>query len=79
MAGSKLPAARAKEVVRALEKSGFTQWRQKGRHLTMYRAADQRVLTVPMHFAKTVPKGTLRTIIRSTGLGVEEFVGLLKV
>jgi predicted RNA binding protein YcfA (HicA-like mRNA interferase family) len=44
----------------------------------MYRAADQRVLTVPMHFAKTVPKGTLRTTIRSAGLGVEEFVRLLK-
>jgi predicted RNA binding protein YcfA (HicA-like mRNA interferase family) len=78
MAGSKLPAARAKEVVRALEKTGFAQWRQKGSHLTMYRAADQRILTVPMHFTKTVPKGTLRTIIRSAGLGVEEFVRLLK-
>jgi predicted RNA binding protein YcfA (HicA-like mRNA interferase family) len=78
MAGSKLPAVRAKEVVRALEKAGFTQWRQKGSHLTMYRAADQRVLTVPMHFAKTVPRGTLRTIIRSAGLGVEEFVRLHK-
>ena len=78
MAGSKLPAARAKEVVRALEKAGFTQWRQKGSHLTMYRAADQRVLTVPMHFSKTVPRGTLRTIIRSAGLSVEEFVRLLK-
>ena len=77
MAGSKLPAVRAKEVVRALEKAGFTQWRQKGSHLTMYRAADQRVLTVPMHFSKTVPR-TLRTIIRSAGLGVEEFVRLLK-
>jgi len=54
MAGSKLPAVRAKEVVRAMEKAGFTQWRQKGSHLTMYRAVDQRVLTVPVHFAKTV-------------------------
>jgi len=78
MAGSKLPAVRAKEVVRTLEKAGFTQWRQKGSHLTMYRAADRRVLTVPMHFSKTVPRGTLRTIIRNAGLGVEEFVRLLK-
>ncbi len=43
----------------------------------MYREADRRVLTVPMHFAKTVPKGTLRTIIRSAGMSVEEFIGLL--
>ena len=77
MAADRLPAARARDVVRALEKAGFEKWRQKGSHLTMYRPSDARALTVPMHFAKTVPKGTLRTIIRSAGLSVGEFVKLL--
>ena len=62
-----LPALRAREVVRILERAGFVKWRQKGSHLTMYRASDQRVLTVPIHFSKTVPKGTLRAIIRQAG------------
>jgi predicted RNA binding protein YcfA (HicA-like mRNA interferase family) len=53
------------------------KWRQKGSHLTLYRAVDRRVLTVPMHFAKDVPKGTLRTIIREAGVSVEEFVKFL--
>jgi predicted RNA binding protein YcfA (HicA-like mRNA interferase family) len=40
----------------------------------MYRAADRRVLTIPMHFAKDILEGTLRTIIHETGLSVQEFV-----
>ena len=43
-----------------LERAGFVKWGQKGSHLTLYRASDRRALTVPIHFAKTVPKGTLR-------------------
>jgi len=74
MSGSKLPAVRPKDVVRALERLGFETWRQKGSHLTLYRASDRRVLTIPMHFAKDIPKGTLRTIIREAGLSVKEFV-----
>jgi len=50
-----LPALRAREVVRALEKAGFPRWRQKGSHLTMFREADRRALTIPLHFSKTVP------------------------
>jgi predicted RNA binding protein YcfA (HicA-like mRNA interferase family) len=77
MSASKIPSVRPKEVVRALEQVGFETWRQKGSHLTLYRASDRRALTIPMHFAKDVPKGTLRTIIRDAGLSVKEFVKLL--
>ena len=78
MAGSRLPALRSKEVVRALEGAGFQTWRQKGSHLTMFRDKDRRALTIPIHFSKDVPKGTLRTIIRDAGLTVQEFVNLLR-
>lgn len=71
-----LPALRAKEVVRILEKAGFVPWRQKGSHLTMYREHDRRALTIPVHFSKTVPKGTLRAIIKQAGLSVEAFINL---
>jgi len=69
----KLPGLRAREVIKILEKAGFRTWRQKGSHLTMYRPGDRRALTIPMHFTKTVPKGTLRAIIKEAGLTVEEF------
>ena len=71
----KLPALRPQEVIRILQKAGFVRWRQKGSHFSMYREADSRSLTVPMHFSKTVPKGTLRAIIKQAGLSVEEFLG----
>ncbi len=71
-----LPALRAREVVRNLEKAGFVKWRQKGSHLTMYRASDHRTLTVPIHLSKALPKGTLRAIIKQAGLSVEEFINL---
>ena len=71
-----LPALRAKEITRLLEKAGFVLWRQKGSHLTMFRERDQRVLTVPMHSSKTLPKGTLHTIIKQAGLSIEEFLSL---
>jgi len=69
----KLPALRAKEVIRILEKAGFEKWRQKGSHLTMFRVVDNRALTIPVHFSKTLPKGTLRAIIKQAGLTMEEF------
>ena len=68
-----LPGLRAQEVVRALEKAGFSRWRQKGSHLTMFREADRRALTIPIHFSKTVPKRTLRAI-KQAGLSPEEFL-----
>ncbi len=71
-----LPALRPREVVKILEKAGFTRWRQRGSHLTLYRASDGRVLTVPLHFSKTVPKGTLHAIIKQAGLTNEEFMNL---
>ena len=71
-----LPALRAKEVIRILGKAGFTPWRSKGSHLTLYRKRDQRVLTVPVHFSKTVPKGTPHGIIKQAGLSAEEFLNL---
>ena len=71
-----LPSLRPAQVIKTLERAGFISWRQKGSHLTLYREADRRALTVPMHSSKTIPKGTLRAIIRQAGLTVKEFLDL---
>ena len=73
-----LPSLRAREVVRILEKAGYVEWRQKGSHLTLYRETDRRPVTVPIHFRKTVPKGTLHAIIKLAGLTTDEFLALRK-
>jgi predicted RNA binding protein YcfA (HicA-like mRNA interferase family) len=75
MSGKKLPDLDAKQVVRALERAGFEKWRQRGSHLTLFRTHDRRAVTVPIHFARSVPKGTLKAILRSSGLRPEDLLG----
>jgi predicted RNA binding protein YcfA (HicA-like mRNA interferase family) len=72
---SKLPVISGAECIKALEKIGFVVNRQRGSHITLVRQEPLTQLTVPNH--KTIAKGTLRTIIRDSGLTVDEFVYLL--
>ena len=72
----KFPALTPKELVRILERAGFVRFRQKGSHLTLYRERDKNALTVPLHFGKTVPKGTLHAILRQAGLSLEDLADL---
>ena len=73
----RLPVVSGRDVVRALEKSGYVQDRQKGSHIVLRHAAPPfRRITVPDH--KEVAKGTLRAILRAAGLTTEEFVQLVK-
>ncbi|MBZ5514451.1 MAG: type II toxin-antitoxin system HicA family toxin [Acidobacteriia bacterium] len=44
----------------------------------MYRAADHRALTVPMHFSKTIPRGTLHAVIKQAGFTTAQFVQLME-
>ena len=41
--------------------------------MVLYRQSDNRMVTIPVHFGRDVPKGTLRAIIREAALTVEEF------
>ncbi len=71
-----LPRISGREVVKALKQLGYKKDRQKGSHIVLrQKIAPHRRVTVPDH--KEVAKGTLRAIIRETGLTVEEFIDLL--
>lgn len=72
----RLPDVRSGQVVRVLEALGFLRIRQSGSHAT-YRHPNGRWTIVSIHPGKTIPKGTLRKIIRDTGLTVDDFVELL--
>jgi predicted RNA binding protein YcfA (HicA-like mRNA interferase family) len=72
---SKLPQISGRECVAALEKIGFYFVRQKGSHLYVRRDDPFKQISVPNH--KTLKKGMLRSIIRDSGLTVEEFIELL--
>ena len=73
---SQLPRVSGREVVKALRKLGYELDRQHGSHIVM-RQTDEphRRLTVPDH--GEIAKGTLRAIIRQSGLTVDEFKALL--
>jgi len=66
----------ARKVIRVLEAIGFERIRQSGSHAT-FRHPDGRWTIVSIHPGKTIPRGTLRKILRDAGLTVEEFIELL--
>lgn len=73
---STLPRVSGREVVKALARAGYERDRQRGSHIILRQQAyPHRRIVVPDH--KEVAKGTLRSIIRLTGLTVEEFKALL--
>ena len=65
----KLPVVSGRAAVRALERLGFTQVRQRGSHVVMRRG--QYGTVVPMH--REIDTGTLSAIIKQAGLTVDAF------
>lgn len=72
---SRLAALSGPQVVKALERAGFTQTRTRGSHVVMRNAVTGRGTTVPLH--KVVKRGTLAAILRQTGMDAAEFADLL--
>jgi len=73
---TKLPVVSGKDAVKALMKIGYDLDHQRGSHIVLrQKASPYRRITIPNY--KEIAKGTLRAIIRETGLTVEEFSDLL--
>ncbi|MCY7273021.1 MAG: type II toxin-antitoxin system HicA family toxin [Phormidesmis sp. CAN_BIN44] len=79
----KLPRVKASETIRALERLGFQQVRQKGSHVILKKQilveedAKEQTLevgcVVPLH-QKDLAVGTLNSILKQAGVSVEEFI-----
>lgn len=69
----KLPVHSGKEVRRVLESHGFQLVRQRGSHMVMQRSGDEGTTTIPVPDHDELRTGTLRSIVRQSGLAVEEF------
>ena len=72
----KLPIISGIDLVKVFEKLGYEKDHQTGSHIIL-RHKDQphRRLTIPNH--PELAKGTLRAIIRQSGLTREEFLNLV--
>lgn len=69
-----LPTLRARKVIRALERAGFVQDRQKGSHIVMRHPKRKCQTVVPIHAGEDIHKSLLLDIIKQAELSVEEFL-----
>ena len=69
-----LPTLSGREVVKVFAKDGWQMARQRGSHMILVKTGHIATLSAPDH--REVAKGTLRSLIRSSGLTVEVFASL---
>lgn len=67
-----LPVLSGQEVIRVFEAFGWSVARQKSSHIIMTKQGENATLSIPNH--NEVARGTLRSLIRSANLTVNEFV-----
>ena len=73
---SLLPRISGRECSKVLIKIGYYLKRQQGSHIVLRKDDPFSQVIVPDH--PEISTGTLRAIIKTTGLSVEEFRRLLK-
>ena len=71
--GSKYPILTPREVIKVLEKCGFSFVSQKGSH--MKYANGDRIVIIPNH--DEIAKGTLKSILSMAKIELEYFLSLL--
>ncbi|MDQ3957380.1 MAG: type II toxin-antitoxin system HicA family toxin [Actinomycetota bacterium] len=70
----RLPAISGADVVKVLERAGFSYVGSKGSHAKL-RHDDGRTTIVPLH--RELARGTLRSILRQAGLSPDDLSRLL--
>jgi len=72
----RLPRVTADEIMRVLEKAGFTLVRQSGSH-KIYRSSTGKRATVPYHKGKVLHPKVLTSILKDADLRREDLKNLL--
>jgi predicted RNA binding protein YcfA (HicA-like mRNA interferase family) len=72
---AQLPSVGYRRVIKAFKALGWEEVRQSSSHVILVKEGHQASLSIPAH--NPVAKGTLRSLIRSAGLTVAEFVDAL--
>lgn len=71
-----LPVVSGSDTVKIFQRFGWIVARQTSSHIIMTKEGEIASLSIPNH--KEVARGTLRSLIRSSNLTVDEFVQKLK-
>lgn len=67
-----LPVLSGREIVGVLVSLGWVIARQRGSHIILTKPGELATLSVPDH--KEMARGTLRSLLRSANLTVNEFL-----
>lgn len=69
----RLPVVTPKQLIRVLERHGWQVHRIRGSHHILIHPERRQGVTVPVH-NKELKRGTLGSILRSTGLSREDLL-----
>lgn len=74
---SHVPSLPYTQIVRALQRDGWTVVRQRGSHIRLHKRVGEELLklTVPAH--RPVKRSTLAHILKQARLDLEQFLALL--
>jgi predicted RNA binding protein YcfA (HicA-like mRNA interferase family) len=70
---AKLPVLSGADAVKAFQRAGWRQDRQRGSHVVLLKEGHMASLSIPQH--RELSPGTLRALIRAAGMTVGEFAG----
>lgn len=75
----KLPIVSGEQVIKLLQKDGFSVTRQKGSHISLHKKLeDGSIALVVVPRKKEIKKGTLLSIIKQSRMNREEFISKIK-
>jgi predicted RNA binding protein YcfA (HicA-like mRNA interferase family) len=74
---TKIPSLPYDQIIRALQRDGWTVVRQRGSHIRLQKRVGDEVLkiTIPAH--RPVKRSTLAHILKQARLSVDDFLKLL--
>jgi predicted RNA binding protein YcfA (HicA-like mRNA interferase family) len=72
---ARLRTVKFKDAVKAFEKIGFSQARQRGSHVSMTKEGCSRPIVIPKH--REIAIGTLSGNFRTAGISANEFIEIL--
>jgi len=73
----KLPILSGKDMIKVLERIGFTHIRTRGSHAILKKQTTQGSKTIPVPLHKEIAKGTLKSIMNQADLTLEDLMKLL--
>jgi predicted RNA binding protein YcfA (HicA-like mRNA interferase family) len=70
----RLPRVSGQEAIRALERLGFEQLRQRGSHVVLKKQTPEGAVGCTVPLSRQLAVGTLSKILRQAQVTAEEFI-----